>query len=110
MSPEQRKILRPVFKSVAHHNQYVWWELKREIFDRGYQSQYQWELEFVAPAGRALEGLSDLHKSVLVAHWTLGNKDDVVRSDDQVLGIYIALVVEEVVRRAAIASSRTHNW
>ena len=110
MTPEQIRILRPIYKTVLHHNNHVGWELKREIFDSGYQSQYHWALDFLRPAERALGRLSDADKAILIADWKQANKDGVSRSDDFVLGIYEAIVVEEVVRRAEIASNRTINW
>jgi hypothetical protein len=88
----------------------VWWELKREIFDRGYQSQYQWALDFSQPADRALKALPECDKSILVADWKKGHSADTPLSDDAILKIYSAVVVEEVVRRAVIASNRTCNW
>jgi len=110
MTPEQRRILRPVFLSAVHHNKNVWWELKREIFDSGYQSRYHWELDFLKPADRALSKLSAQDRDILVAEWKTANFDGIERSDEVILSIYAAIVVEEVVRRAAIASNRTITW
>lgn len=110
MTPEQKRILQPVYKLVAHHNKHVWWELKREIFDSGYQAQYHWALDFLRPAERALKRLPEADKEILIAEWNRVNTDDVSRTDDLVLSIYEAIVVEEVVRRAEIASNRTINW
>ena len=67
MTREQRRILRPIFRSVAHHSEYIWCELKREIFDRGCQSQYHWELEFSKPADRSLKSLPEPDISNLIA-------------------------------------------
>lgn len=110
MTPVQRRILRPVFLSVAHHNENVWWELKREIFDNGYQSQYHWALDFIQPAERALQRLPVTERATLVAEWKRKNLDGIERTDDVIFGIYAAIVVEEVVKRAAIASNRTVTW
>lgn len=110
MTPEQRRILRPVFLSVAHQNKYRWWELKREIFDRGYQSQYHWALDFIQPAERALQRLPVTERATLVAEWQKKNSDGIERTEEVIFGIYAAIVVEEVVRRAAIASNRTVTW
>lgn len=107
---EQRRILRPIFRSVAHHSEYIWCELKREIFDRGCQSQYHWEIEFSQPADRVLKALPECDKSILVADWKKVHSADIPLSDDAILKTYSAIVVEEVVRRAVIASNRTCNW
>ncbi len=110
MTPEQKKVLRPIFTSVAHHNRNVWWELKREIFDCGFQSQYQWALDFLQPAERALDKLPDADKTVLIAEWRHAHQDGFVRSDETVLGFYVGIVVEEIVRRARTAAYRTDSW
>jgi hypothetical protein len=110
LTPAQRRILRPIFRSVAHHSEYIWCELKREIFDRGCQSQYHWELEFSKPADRALKSLPERDISNLIADWKKENSADALDSDDAILKIYSAIVVEEVVRRATVASNQTCHW
>ena len=110
MTSVQRRLLRSVFFSVAHHDGNLWWELKREIFDDGYQSQYHWALDFIQPAERALKMLSVTDRATLVAEWKKTNSDGIERTEEVIFEIYAAIVVEEVVRRAAIASNRTITW
>lgn len=110
MTPEQRRILRPVFSQVAHHNKHLWWELKREIFDRGFQAHYHREFEFSEPARAGLAKLSAIDRQWLVSEWRRVNQDAYASSDEEVLGLYSVIIVEEVVRRATVATQRTENW
>ena len=69
MNKAEKKILRRVIHEVTHHNKHVRWELKREIFDGGYQTYYHWQREFVDAARVALESLSPSERDALIEEW-----------------------------------------
>lgn len=110
MTPEERRILRPVITNVAHHNENAWWELKREIFDRGFQTYYQAQDEFAAAASTFLAQLPESDKNALVADWRKRTLVTDWHAQESVLKNYQWVVIEEVVSRATAAANRTITW
>lgn len=110
MTPLQRNILGPLVKKVSHHDKHLWWELKREIFDRGYQPHYMREFEFTESAKACLDKLSSVEISQLAKEWKRDDPQNFDESDAKLLAFYTSIIVEEVVRRAFVAAKRTVNW
>jgi hypothetical protein len=111
LNKAERKILRTVIHNVAHHNKDLWWELKREIWDRGYQTVY-WSMgvEYLDAAERALKRLTPSEKQALIGEWGKANPTDAELPDSKIVLSYALLIVEEVVERARSAAYRTTNW
>jgi hypothetical protein len=112
MTPEQRRVLGPRIKAMVRHNKHVWWELKRQCFESGSSGAgvYHWESIYRDLAPRFIGALSDEDKSVLVTEWKRKSTDANLLSDETILTTYDAIVAEEIVRRAEIASNRTISW
>lgn len=112
LTPEQRRILGPRIKAMVHHNKHVWWELKRQLFDSGSSGAgvYHWESVYRELAHHFIGALSDEDKTILVTEWRRENIEQASSGDETILKFYGAIVGEEIVRRAEIASNRTINW
>lgn len=112
MTPEQRRILGPSVKAMVRHNKQVWWELKRQLFESGSSGAgvYHWESVYRELAHHFIGALSDQDKTILVTEWRRENSEEIFSSDEAILKFYDAIVGEEIVRRAEIASNRTINW
>lgn len=110
MNREEKRLLRDVIKAVAHHNRHAWWDLKRQIFDGGFQSDYPGEGEFDGPAERRIAKLPDETKAALIAEWQNAVPARTKLTDPEILAAYSRAIVEEVVERARLAAYRTQNW
>lgn len=110
MNLNEKRILRTAIKAVAHHNSNAWWELKRQIFDGGFQSYYPMQGDFDGPAERVIAGQSGDVKEALINEWRKAKPSRADLSDSEILAAYARLIVEEVVERARIAAYRTENW
>ena len=69
MNRNEKRILRPIIKAVAHQNSNAWWELKRQIFDGGYQTYYPMQGDFDGPAQRVIAGQTQEVKEALINEW-----------------------------------------
>jgi len=112
MTPEQRRVLGPRIKAMVRHNKHVWWELKRQIFESGGGGAgvCHWESVYRDLARHFIENLSAQDKTTLVDEWRRKNSEKKYSSDEAILKFYDAIVGEEIVRRAEIASNRTICW
>lgn len=84
--------------------------LKREVWDGGYQPFYPMQSNFEPRAERVIARLPEADKQALLLDWRKEHPCDAPTSDEVVLGICAAIVVEEIVRRANVAAYRTVNW
>ncbi len=110
MTKLEREILGPTIKALVAHDPLLWWELKREIYGWGWQAHYPREYEYTRPAERAILRLQEHEKARLHQQWPIWNKRHTERTDETLVEIYTPVVVEEIVRRAEVASRRTENW
>ena len=110
MTKNEKKILKTAINTVAHHNKNLWWEIKREIFDHGYQSHYFWQSNFEKVAHRVIDQLSDTDKQLLFIEWKNANPPRAEKSNEEILTAYAQIIVEEVIARASVAANRTENW
>jgi hypothetical protein len=101
-----KKILSEIVYRVAHHNGNLWWELKREIFDSGFQLHYHWQEEFQPIAEQIIGSLDSTQQKVLIQEWRRKNPSAETQ-DSQILSIYVYLIIEQVVQRARSAAYRT---
>lgn len=110
MNRDEKRILRTAIKAVAHHNSSAWWELKRQIFEGGYQSYYPMQGDFSGPAERVIAVQSGAVKEALINEWRKARPPRADLSDSEILATYARLIVEEVVERARVAAYRTESW
>jgi len=110
MTRVEKQILRASIKAVAHHNPHAWWELKRQIYDGGYQPYYPMQGDFQFDAERAVKLLTANSKEKLLEEWRKTNPGTSVTSFEDLVSHYAAVIIEEVVERANVAAYRTTNW
>jgi hypothetical protein len=109
MNRIERSVLSPVVRLVCKFNRNVWWELKRQIWDLGFQTYYPWQDDYFEPARKAMARLDETSLAVLTEECMKRSpKQDF--TPDQVRDYYANLVVEEVVKRATVAAYRTVEW
>ncbi|MDH0350797.1 hypothetical protein [Aeromonas caviae] len=110
MNRVEKSLLRSAIKAVTHFNSSAWWELKRQIFEGGFQRYYPVQSDFDFPAQRAVERLPDETKALLINEWKSASPPRAQHSDSKILEAYARIIVEEVVERARLAAYRTINW
>ena len=110
MNRSEKKLLRRTIHFAAHEDENLWWELKRQIFDFGYEFHYPTEYDF-APAVRAgLNRLSPSERGALIMEWKNARPQRAELSDSQIMSAYEGMMIEEIVERARSAAYRTPNW
>ena len=110
MNPAEKRLLRDTIKALAHHNRNAWSDLKRQIFEGGFQSDYPVQGDFDTPAERVIARLPDETKAALIAEWQNAVPARAKLTDPEILAAYSRIIVEEVVERARVAAYRTENW
>jgi hypothetical protein len=110
MNRAEKRILRTAIKAVIEHNGNVWWELKRQIFDMGYQTRYPMQEEYRNPVETVFAQLEPLKREQLIAEWHRCKRDKVSYTDDEIMSRYALMVIEEIVERARSAARRTTSW
>lgn len=110
MNRNEKRILRTAIQAVAHHNSNAWWELKRQIFDYGYQSYYPVQGDFDGPAERVIARQNNAVIQALINEWLTAKPPRANLPESEILNAYARLIVEEIVRRARFAAYRTVNW
>jgi|SRR5579862_8505623 len=110
MNRAENRILKSAIKSVIEHNSNLWWELKRQIFAMGYQTWYPMQEEYRSPVEAVFAQLEPLKRAKLIAEWRKYKRDKVSYTDDEIVGRYILMVIEEIVERARSAARRTKSW
>ena len=109
MNRIERPVLSPIIKLVCKTNTNRWWELKRQIWDLGFQTDYPMQFEYIEPARRAMGRLDESSLAVLTEERKRLSPNEEF-TPDQVRDHYTYVVVEEVVKRAAAAAYRTIEW
>jgi hypothetical protein len=110
MNRAEKGILKTTIKAVIEHNSNLWWELKRQIFDMGYQTWYPMQEEYRNPVEAVFAQLEPLKRAQLIAEWRRCKRDKVSYTDDEIMRRYVLMVIEEVVERARSAARRTIGW
>ncbi len=110
MNRNERLLLRPAINAVARHNRNAWWELKRQIYEGGYEPYYPAQGDFDEPAERAVAALPIETKAALIAEWRSAVPARTSHTDPEILAAYARVVIEAVVERARTAAYRTENW
>lgn len=110
MTRNERRLLRDAINATAHHNRNAWWELKRQIFDGGYQSHYPAQGDFDRPAKHAIEQLPAETKAALIAEWRNNVPARAELGESAILAAYARVIVEEVVERARAAAYKIESW
>ena len=110
MNRTELKILRDVIYYVSHHDKHLWWQLKYETLDLGYQEFYPSQSLLQVPTKKALSMLPSASLDELrLAHQEYGNSKGLL-NDHDLIRKYTAWVINEVGRRARIAAYKTINW
>lgn len=110
MNRNERLLLRPAINAVARHNRNAWWELKRQIYEGGYEPYHPVQGDFDEPAERAVAALLPETKMALIAEWREAVPARTPYTDLDILAAYARVVVEAVVERAHAAAYKTENW
>ncbi len=103
MTQDQRKILRPLASVIIRGAKHEWWELKRQIFEFGYQSGYPAESLFTANVKRAVQSLSNKDRALVTPHKPDANFRDL---NEKIARMLHGIILE----RARVASARMENW
>ena len=109
MNHIERSALGASIREICRHNQHLWWELKRQIWDGGYQTYYPRQGEYEIPVRRALQRLDPQSFEILASEWKKSNPNSEAAAET-VARHYEAVIIEEIVRRAGIAAYRTNEW
>ena len=110
MNAIERSILREPLRKLLQQKKYAWGELKRQIFDFGFQDHYPRQDEFIGPAMRAIALLPKETREVLRAVHVGRFNSQKLPDDETLNSYYVAVMIDEIVRRAGIAAYRTENW
>ena len=108
MTKNEKRVLRELLKQVVRHDRWAWNQLKRQIWDLGYQSHYEAQGDFLNDIERRIRKLPDDTKHQLIEEWNTARPADKI-STTNVVSAYTLLTLKEVIKRAGIAAYRT-NW
>jgi hypothetical protein len=109
MTRTEQQILGSTIKAICRHNSYLWWELKRQIWDGGYQPFYPRQSEYEDRISRAIGKFDEATLDALGREWKRYSSS-AETAPEAVRAYYEAVVMEEVVRRATAAAYRTVHW
>lgn len=109
MNRTERLLLLPLVKQVRKAHPNAWWELKRQVWDRGYQAYYPAQDEFHRLAEGAIARLPAQSLATLVNAFRKTDAEPPA-SEGAIRSHYAGVIVEVIVRRAAIAAYRTSEW
>lgn len=110
MNREQQRLLRDTLAKLRRRRKWAWWELKRQIFDAGYQTWYPAQDHFLPAVEQAFHALPDETLRALIAAWRKAGGANADDEDRKILDLYPALIMEELVERARAAAYRTIHW
>jgi hypothetical protein len=109
MNRIERSVLSASIKAIREHNRNLWWELKRQIWDGGFQAYYPRQGEYEIPTRQVLNRIDLRSFSLLEQEWSKAHPGERPHRD-VVLRHYEAAIIEELVRRATIAAYQTNEW
>src|SRR5690554_7441399 len=69
MTRKEKQMLRDLIKNLIKHNRNAWWQLKREIYESGYQGYYPALDDFDEPARTMISSLPIEEKNALLQEW-----------------------------------------
>lgn len=110
MNSREKELLRATISAVIRANPNAWWELKRQIFEAGFQSYYPVQGDFGEPAEQAIAALPPETKAALIAEWRGAVPTRSQYTDAEILAAYARVVVEQVIKRARTAANKTVTW
>lgn len=106
----EARLLRNATSATVAHNRHLWWEVKRQVFELGYQTYYPRQDEYTDAAKSSISHLPEGQLQELRLAYCGRHRARVLPNDDQVIDYYVAVMIEEIVRRARVAANRTINW
>ena len=86
------------------------WQVKRDMFEMGYQPTYDSMFEFAPLIGSAVVNLAPEVRASLCEERRVAKGDRGEISDAKFVATYTLLILEGVRARAWAASHRTKNW
>lgn len=107
MTKEESRLLRDVINHIIKKDPHLWNSLKREIFDFGFQLEYENLINYIDIIEREVFLMSPSIKRDLLNEWAR-QKNNCTLS--QFHTNCTMLILEEVRRRATIAVRSTINW
>lgn len=110
MNRAERKVLREIIRFAIQHNKHLWWELKRNIWESGFQSYYPLQSEYDQSVRNAISSLSPSELQDLRVLYMTKFPDRPSPSDENLTTHYVTVVIEEIVWRAGLAAYRTVHW
>ena len=110
MTRNEMRTLSTTIKAIIGRRKFAWWQLKREIWESGYQASYPSQWDFVPQIERAVERLSPEQKACLLEEWRNAKPRRPSLDEHGFCATYTACILEEIVTRARVAAYRTVNW
>ena len=107
MTKTEINLLRKCIKDLIKAHRVAWDDLKREIFDNGYQVWYPSQDHFKQHAIKAVFSLSKEAKDKLTKEWKHWPRLIERNTEDEILNQYAKVVIERIVDRARVAQART---
>ncbi|MEW6513358.1 MAG: hypothetical protein AB1443_05090 [Pseudomonadota bacterium] len=102
MTRNEKRILAPLVRKIIDRNRYYWLELKRQIWDLGFQLHYDAETEFLDDIERAVNLIPPETKVLLVAEWNSARPARDQISESGFVAAYTMLILEEIVSLATM--------
>ena len=110
MNKTEWRILQKLATAIVHSNRVAWDQLKWEIYDYGYQSNYPAQSFFENTAREVLKHLSDFEQRKLIQLWNNSSPKRANLSDDEIHDRNAQMILEQIMARARSAAYRTINW
>ena len=110
MNREEKKLLQATIKAVRARRRWVWDNLKREIWDMGYQEMYPSQLDFLPTIEAEVKRFSQELRNDLMSAWKSAKPSRDEINDANFESAYALLILEEIVERARVAAYRTMDW
>jgi len=110
MNLKEKKLLSKTIKSLIKHNSDLWWELKMQADQYGYQTSYPRQFEYEQPIRAFIKNLPAQDKVELFNEAIKRCSSNKLSVEDFLQQTYVLEIIEEIGRRAVIAARRTENW
>ena len=98
MTKNEKTLLRWELKAIVRQSKSAWLQLKREIFDLGYQDYYDAQGYYLHTAERTVKHLAPEAQAALIAEWNQARPNDKIVPDNFVAA-YTLLILEELLNR-----------
>jgi hypothetical protein len=110
MTRKEKNLLGPLIKKLIVENKQAWWQLKREIFDCGFQTYYPSQSFFDLPAKFGIKALKSNIRQELIVCYQFSQVRQNIPNEEELTKYYTRIVVETIVARANVAANQTISW